>query len=51
MKLELELTEMESQILLSLLADNSFKSEEVDAVWRKYSRVFSAHKWGVKVGA
>lgn len=51
MKLELELTEVESQVLLSLLADNSFKSKQVDAIWRKYSRAFSAHKWSEKVVA
>ena len=51
MKLELELTVMESQVLLSLLAENSYKYEQVDAIWRKYSRVFSAHNWEVKAGA
>lgn len=47
MKLEMELTENEALALLSLLAHNSFNAEEIDTIWRKYSRVFSAHKWGV----
>lgn len=40
-KVTLELTKDEAEVLLSVLADNSFKSVQCDSIWRKYSKVFT----------